>query len=123
MAKQSKEVVAGPVMSKPRVDPAERAKKVRAGWCKFQSKGRAYIEGAFLEDAEQEISLSPAASFRQRNNRNIVLLEGEVPVRESVTGETKEQAREADEIFLEDLEDGDPRVGPAPGGLKLIKQG
>lgn len=106
-------------------------KKPRAGWCKFKSKGRSYVEGAMLEDADQEISLSPAGSYRQRNNKNLELVEGEIPVlpedaparpnkNDSVT--VRREFTEYETSFIDALEDGDPRVGAAPGGLKLIKQ-
>ncbi len=115
----------GSVKSNPDRSPRvpREAKPRRSGWCKFKSKGRAFIEGTLIEDAEQEITLSPRGSYRQRSNKNLILVEGEVPMRERVEGETKEDAVIAESEFLEDLEDGDPRVGPAPGGLKLIKQG
>ena len=121
MAKKEQDTVKSNPDRSPRVPRA--AKPPRSGWCKFQSKGRCFVAGTLLEDAEQEITLSPAGSYRSRNNRNLVLLDGEVPVREVVEGETKADAKIAEAEFLEDLEDGDPRVGPAPGGLKLIKQG
>lgn len=106
---------------KPRVPRA--AKPQRSGWCKFQSKGRCFVAGTLLEDGGQEITLSPADSYKERRNKNLVLIEGEIPSREEVAGETKEDARIAEAEFLEDLEAGDPRVGPAPGGMKLIRQG
>ncbi len=120
MAKQKETVEANPDR-KPRVPRAEKPR--RPGWCKFKTKGRCFVEGTLLEDAEQEITLSPAAAYRQRNNKNLILVEGEIQMREKVEGESKEDAMIATDEFLEDLEDGDPKVGPAPGGLKLIKQG
>lgn len=120
MAKKLDTVKSNPDRS-PRVPRA--AKPQRSGWCKFQSKGRCFVAGTLLEDAEQEITLSPADSYHARNNKNLILLEGEIPVREVIAGETPEDAKIAVAEFLEDLEAGDPKVGPAPGGLKLIKQG
>lgn len=121
MAKKQADVVEANPDRKPRVPRAEKPK--RSGWCKFQSKGRCFVAGTLLEDAEQEISLSPADSYKERRNKNLVLVEGEIPSREVVEGETKDDAKIAEAEFLEDLETGDPKVGPAPGGLKLIKQG
>lgn len=118
--------VVGPVMRKPEPKP-ERSepKKAKPGWCKFQSRARCYVEGVLLEDAEQEITLSPAGSYRQRNSKVLYLLEGEVPVFELPDGMEKgsEDAKLAEATFVDDLDDGDPKVGPARKDLTLIKQG
>ncbi len=95
----------------PRRNPAE--KKERVGWCKFEAKKRCLIEGILLEGPEQTIELSPRASYNVRRNQNIRLLSGEIP-------KCPEEMNILD--FLEDLEDGDPKVGAAPVDLKLIKQ-
>lgn len=106
-------------------------KKARPGWCKFRSKGRNYVEGALLEDADQEISLSPAASYRQRKNKNLELVDGQIPElpedapkrpHKNDSVDDKRAFLEYENSFIDSLEDGDPRVGAAPGGVKLIKQ-
>jgi hypothetical protein len=96
----------------PRRNPGE--KKQRVGWCKFEAKRRCLIEGILLEGPEQTIELSPRASWNVRENKNIKLLSGDIP-------ECPENVNILD--FIEDLEDGDPKVGAAPVDLKLIKQG
>lgn len=144
MARKSAE--AGPVMQppKPKQTPAQ-ARRARVGWCKFVAKGRCYVEGALLEASEQEITLSPAASYRSRNNRNLDLVDGQIPEMPEDAPKipefpparpgrkaTKEE-REAyaayetavayEKDFIDGLEDGDPKVGEAPVDLRLIKQG
>lgn len=95
----------------PRRHPSE--KKAKAGWCKFVAKRRCLIEGILLEGPEHQIELSPASSYAIRQNKNLTLVEGEIP-------ECPENVNVLD--FIEDLEKGDPKVGPAPVDLKLIKQ-
>lgn len=95
----------------PRRKPEE--KKAKAGWCKFVAKNRCTAEGILLEGPEHSIELSPAASYRLRKNKNLILMSGEIPV-------CPENVNVLD--FVEDLEEGDPKVGPAPVDLKLIKQ-
>ncbi len=95
----------------PRRNPAE--KKSKAGWCKFVAKCRCTIEGVLLEGPEHSIELSPAASYRIRKNKNLKLIEGEVPV-------CPDNVNVLD--FIEDLDESDPIVGAAPVDLKLIKQ-
>lgn len=116
----------GPVMRKPEPKvEAAATKKAKPGWCKFQSRARSYVEGVLLEDAEQEITLSPAGSYRQRNSKVLYLVEGDVPVFDTEINKEAQpkEWREAEALFIDDLDDGDPKVGAAPGGLKLIKQG
>ncbi len=114
---------------KSRYAPIE--KKAKIGACKFIAKGRCYVEGVLLEDADQTITLSPAASYRQRSNRNLELVEGEIPTlpedgpdrpgKDAPLHEKKQYAI-YESSFVDSLDDSDPLVGAAPGGLKLIKQ-
>lgn len=106
-------------------------KVARPGWCNFKAKGRCYVEGALLEDADQTIALSPAGSYRQRNNKNLELVDGEIP---AMAEDAPERPHKNDEgsvkrafvgyenSFVDSLEDGDPRVGAAPGKTTLIRQ-
>ncbi len=108
---------ANPQMPRREEEPPRRApgqKKVRVGWCKFEAKRRSFIEGILLEGPEQVITLSPAASYRVKDNKSLLLLSGEIPVKPKDMNSHD---------FLEDLEDGDPVVGAPPVDLKLIKQG
>ena len=95
----------------PRREPGD--KKQKAGWCKFVAKNRNFVEGILLEGPEHQIELCPAASYRVRRNKNLILVSGEIPV-------CPESVNELD--FIEDLEEADPKVGPAPVDLKLLKQ-
>ena len=126
-----------------------RSRQNRPGWCKFKAKGRCYIEGALLEEADQEITLSPLAAFKSQENVNLELIDGTIPTlpedipenpgplgarpSRKATKEVQETFRdhedksrrytEAMADFLDSLEDGDPRVGPPVTVTKLIKQG
>ena len=143
----------GPNMTAPEPPEPRRyeraARKDKPGWCKFKTKGRCYVESALLENAEQEITLSPAGSYRQQENENLILIEGEIPTlpedapqhpgtgpsrpsRMASPEEKKAYADYNDRLksyenfmadYLQDLDDGDPKVGPATGEFKLVKQG
>lgn len=107
-------------------------KKAKEGACQFTAKGRCYVEGVLLEDAGQTITLSPAASYRQRNNRNLELVSGVIPVlpedgpqkpgKDAPFSERQEFVAYETSFIENHLDDSDPLVGAAPGGLKLIKQ-
>lgn len=81
--------------------------KLKAGWCAFTATTRCYIEGAQLEGG-QEITMSPAASYKERNNAHLTLVAGEIP-----NELTPEQVAE--------LETGDPKVGRATKEFTLVK--
>lgn len=81
--------------------------KLKAGWCAFTAKTRCYIEGAQLEGG-QEITLSPTASYKERNNDHLILVAGEIP--DTLTTEQ-----------IAELETGDPRVGKATKEFTLVK--
>lgn len=123
MAKKSAE--AGPQMQ-PQNPPAPVRHK-RPEWVLFQTKGRCYAEGVFLEDSGMTLKLSPRGAFLQRNNKNLEIHPdntGEIPVLpDGAPADTKSPAyREFVNAFAAELETGDPIVGAAPKGLTLIKQ-
>lgn len=81
---------------------------IQHNWVKFNTEARCYIEGVYLESG-QDVTLSPAAAYRQRKNKNIR------PNIEVVWPILTEQQ-------VTDLADGDPRVGVAPKEFNLISQ-
>lgn len=95
-----------PVMRRP-VEEKSVAQKIKPGWCLFTATTRCYIEGAQLEGG-QEITLSPWASYKERQNDHLILRSGEIP--ETLTAEQ-----------VEELEKGDPRVGKASKEFTLVK--
>lgn len=122
----------GPKMEQPTKPKAIFKTNKTEGWCKFRAKGSCTIEDALLETSEQEITLSPAGSYRARNNRNLELIEGTIPEMpedapkrpgKEGTREDREAFAEYERAFIESLNDGDPIVGPAPQPFRLIKQG
>ena len=79
-------------------------------WVDFVTERRCYVEGAYLE-AGQTITLSPAAAWRQRGNKCLL-----------ITDETIIPLTLTDEQ-VKDLTDGDPRVGAAPKEFNLVQPG
>lgn len=121
MPKKNQAVEANPRMAKPEPAQPRAGSKAAAkvGWCRFQAVGRCYVEGCFLEAPNtnldrpdetlyHEIVLSPAAAYRQRKNKMLQLVSGTIP-------------ELADGMTVDDLEDGDPKLGTAPAQFKLLK--
>lgn len=75
-------------------------------WVEFKAEARCYVEGVSLE-AGQEMTLSPAAAYRQRFNAHIK------PTKEITWPELSEHQ-------ITDLADGDPKVGAAPKEFTLV---
>jgi hypothetical protein len=82
---------------------------VQHTWIEFTVEARCYVEGIYLE-AGQPLTLSPAASYRQRNNKNLH------PTKE-MTWPTLSKTQ------LKDLAEGDPKVGAAPKEFTLVQPG
>ena len=95
-----------PVIHRPAVEQTVK-EELRAGWCMFTTTTRCYVEGAQLEGG-QEITLSPAASYKERHNDHLVLRVGEI--HDTLTPEQ-----------IKKLETGDPRVGKASKPFTLVK--
>lgn len=87
----------------------EYREKVQHRWIEFGTEARCYVEGIYLE-AGQPVTLSPAAAYRQRKNKNLK------PTMEMVWPTLTERQ-------LKDLAEGDPKVGAAPEEFKLIRGG
>lgn len=127
MAKKTPEV--SPQMQ-PQESREERAarrsrdRREKQGFCKFVARSRCFVEGTMLEGPEQTITLSPAAAYRQRRNKNLQLIEGAIPKPPEDIEEPKKKDQPSPEYldWLEDLEEGDITVGPAPQDFKLVKQ-
>lgn len=101
----------------------------RHEWVKFTSRSRTYVEGALLEDSGQEITLSPAAAYRQRLNKNLTLVEGVIPTLPDGAPERpdknaplaeRQKFQEYETAFIDSLEDGDPKVGGVPGPKETL---
>jgi hypothetical protein len=95
-----------PVIHRPAVEQTAK-EELRPGWCMFTATTRCYVEGAQLEGG-QEITLSPAASYKERHNDHLTLRIGEI--HDTLTTEQ-----------VKKLETGDPRVGKASKPFTLVK--
>lgn len=82
---------------------------VQHRWIDFTTETRCYVEGAYLE-AGQPVTLSPAAAYRQRTNKNLR------PTKE-MTWPTLTTNQ------VKDLAEGDPKVGVAPKEFTLVQPG
>jgi hypothetical protein len=95
----------------------------------FRAKGRCYVEGVMIEAADQELVLSSAAAFRQRNNKNLEIVKGEIQAFELPQGldlksgkGRAEATRLEREFSADNLDEADPILSAPPVDVRLIKQ-
>ena len=91
------------------MDDTQYRAKIQHRWLDFSTESRCYVEGIYLE-AGQTITLSPAAAYRQRTNRNL---------RATTEVTWPEMSKEQ----VKSLAEGDPKVGPAPKDFTLVQPG